>query len=86
MSPYLPARTISRPKNGFGIPVAKWLNNDFREIADEFFSESFIRKQGLFEYKAIHQLLSEHRNHTADRRKELWTIFMFQWWWQKYFA
>jgi asparagine synthase (glutamine-hydrolysing) len=86
MAPYLPARTISRPKKGFGIPVAKWLNSDFRALADELFGESFLRRQGLFEFAHIHKLLEEHRSQTADRRKELWTIFMFQCWWQKYFA
>jgi asparagine synthase (glutamine-hydrolysing) len=86
MAPYLPSRTISRPKKGFGIPVAKWLNKDFREIADELFSESFVKRQGLFEYSHINSLLTEHRSKAADRRKELWTLFMFQWWWQKYFA
>jgi asparagine synthase (glutamine-hydrolysing) len=86
MTPYLPARTISRPKKGFGIPVAKWLNNEFRDIADELFSENFIRKQGLFEYSEISKILATHRSQSADRRKELWTLFMFQRWWQKYFA
>jgi len=86
MAPYLPSRTISRPKKGFGIPVAKWLNKDFREVADELFSESFVKRQGLFEYSHINSLLTEHRSKVADRRKELWTLFMFQWWWQKYFA
>ncbi len=86
MAPFLPARTISRPKKGFGIPVAKWLNNDFRAVADELFSESFVKRQGLFEYSHINSLLTQHRSKVADRRKELWTLFMFQWWWQKYFA
>ncbi len=86
MSPHLPSRTISRPKKGFGIPVAKWLNNEFRDMADEFFGEQFIAKQGLFEYSHIKQMLSDHRSQSADRRKELWTIFMFQRWWHKYFA
>jgi asparagine synthase (glutamine-hydrolysing) len=66
--------------------VAKWLNKDFREVADELFSESFVKRQGLFEYSHINSLLTEHRSKVADRRKELWTLFMFQWWWQKYFA
>jgi asparagine synthase (glutamine-hydrolysing) len=86
IAPYLPHRTIHRPKKGFGIPVAKWLNKDFRHLVDEMLGESFIQKQGLFEYEYINGLLSEHRQNQADRRKELWTLLMFQWWWRKYFA
>jgi asparagine synthase (glutamine-hydrolysing) len=86
VAPYLPASTVNRPKKGFGIPVAKWLNSNFCSWVDELLSESFISRQGLFEYSEINSLLQEHRRQQADRRKELWTLFMFQCWWQKYFA
>ncbi len=86
IAPYLPQRTINRPKKGFGIPVAKWLNKDFRSHVDELLGQAFISKQGLFEWPYINHLLSEHRQNVVDRRKELWTLLMFQWWWRKYFS
>jgi asparagine synthase (glutamine-hydrolysing) len=86
ISPYLPASTISRPKKGFGIPVAKWLRSDFKPLVDEMLSAEFIRRQGLFEYGYISDLLDQHNSGSVDRRKELWTLFMFQWWWRKFFG
>jgi asparagine synthase (glutamine-hydrolysing) len=86
VTPYLPHRTINRPKKGFGIPVAKWLNKDFKPIVDELFSDKFIVQQGLFEKEYVRNLLSEHRSGSIDRRKELWTLFMFQQFWRKYFS
>jgi asparagine synthase (glutamine-hydrolysing) len=85
VAPYLPARTIKRPKKGFGIPVAKWLNNDFKPLLDEFFSREFIAAQGIFQYPYIERLRTEHANGSKDRRKELWTLLMFQWWYSKFF-
>lgn len=83
---YLPESILNRPKKGFGIPTAKWLNKELASIVDELFSEKFVRQQGIFQYEQVKQLLDEHRSLRFDRRKELWTLMMFQWWWQKYFA
>ena len=85
MAPYLPAQTINRPKKGFGIPVAKWLKGDFKPIVDQFLCESFIKKQGVFQWKYVSNLLLEHERGYKDRRKELWTLLMFQWWYSKFF-
>jgi asparagine synthase (glutamine-hydrolysing) len=86
ISPYLPPATISRPKKGFGIPVAKWLRSDFKPLVDELLSRDFIEKQGLFDANYVHTLLEQHDSCRVDRRKELWTLFMFQWWWRKFFG
>lgn len=84
--PYLPSRTINRPKKGFGIPVAKWLNNDFKPLLDEYLCQSYVNKQGIFQWDYIKQLRAEHEHGHKDRRKELWTLLMFQWWYNKFFV
>lgn len=86
VSPLLPEAIMKRPKKGFGIPVAKWLRKEFKPIVDELLSEEFIKKQGIFEWKYIERLLDEHESSRFDRRKQLWTLFMFQWWWRKFLA
>lgn len=85
VTPFLPESIIKRPKKGFGIPVAKWLRSDFKPLVDEVLSKSFIEKQGLFHHAYVSDLLRQHQDGQADRRKELWTLFMFQWWWRKFF-
>jgi asparagine synthase (glutamine-hydrolysing) len=86
MEPYLPDRTLHRPKKGFGIPVAKWIRNEFKPVVDELLSERFIKNQGIFLWPYVKQLLEQHNRGNKDRRKELWTLLMFQWWWRKFFA
>jgi len=85
IAPYLPESIIKRPKKGFGIPVAKWLRSDFKPLLDELLSDSYIEKQGLFDYAYVSEIKRQHESGQADRRKELWTLFMFQWWWRKFF-
>jgi asparagine synthase (glutamine-hydrolysing) len=86
VTPYLPEYIMKRPKKGFGIPVGKWIRQEFRPVVDELLSESFIKSQGIFNWPYINNLLNEHMSQRVDRRKELWTILMFQWWWRKFFA
>lgn len=86
VTPYLPEDILKRPKKGFGIPVAKWLQKDFRPLINELLGEKFVRSQGIFNEEALNALVSEHMNFKKDRRKELWTLLMFQMWWQKYFV
>lgn len=85
-APYLPESILKRPKKGFGIPVGRWLNHEFKPLVDELLSESFVKRQGLFEWSYIKRLRGEHEESRYDRRKELWTLFMFQWWWRKFLA
>lgn len=82
----LPEAILKRPKKGFGIPVARWLCNEFKSVVDELLSENFVQKQGIFNGQYVQTLLSDHRQGRFDRRKELWTILMFQWWWRKFFV
>ena len=82
---YLPEKIVKRPKKGFGIPVGKWIKDEFKPVVDELLSESFIRRQSLFNWSYVSQMLQEHNQGRVDRRKELWTLLMFQWWWRKFF-
>jgi len=86
VAPYLPEYIMKRPKKGFGIPVAKWLRQEFRPVVDELLCQSFVEKQGIFKWEYIQAMLDQHMSMRADRRKELWTLLMFQWWWRKFFA
>ncbi len=83
---YLPESIVERPKKGFGIPVARWLQSDLKPLVDKLLSREYIGEQNIFQWNAVSGLLDDHMNKRADRRKELWTMLMFQCWWDKYFA
>lgn len=82
----VPQDILTRPKKGFGIPVAKWFRHDLRELVLDTFSESRVRQQGLFNPRTIRRLLEEHLCGRKDHRKQLWTLFMFQLWFDRYAA
>ncbi len=80
----LPSNIINRPKKGFNMPVAYWLNTDLRPLLMDMNSQTFIKEQGLFNQKYIDTLISEHFSRQKDNRKLLWTILMFQVWYKNY--
>lgn len=84
-APLLPERILKRPKKGFGIPISRWMKHEFKPLLNELLSPSYIKKQEMFEWSYIEHLMLEHNSGEHDRRKQLWTLLMFQKWWQKFF-
>jgi asparagine synthase (glutamine-hydrolysing) len=84
MAPKLPPDIINRGKKGFGIPVAKWFRNELRDLVADTFSETRVRQQGIFNEREISRLWQEHQSSRKDNRKQLWTLFMFQLWFDKW--
>lgn len=82
----LPKKIVNRPKKGFGIPVAKWIKGDLKQFVLDKFNYSKIEKQQIFNYTYIEQLLNEHFSGKKDNRKPIWTLLIFQMWYEKYIS
>jgi asparagine synthase (glutamine-hydrolysing) len=76
----LPPRIVSRPKKGFGIPIASWINGDLADTVDEELSARRLERTGVFEPRFVQSLLREHRSGIKNNRKLLWTTLVFQRW------
>jgi asparagine synthase (glutamine-hydrolysing) len=76
----LPASILARPKKGFGMPVAQWLQQGLRPLVRETLSPDRLRRQGIFSPSYVTGLLAEHESGRADHRKLLWTLLMFELW------
>jgi asparagine synthase (glutamine-hydrolysing) len=78
----LPPDILRRRKKGFGIPVAKWFRNELRGLLLDSLSESRIRRQGIFNPAEITRLVNGHLRGSQDNRKQLWTLFIFELWFE----
>ena len=76
----VPDEILSRPKKGFGIPVAAWIRGPLRPLFEELFSDRELGASGLFEPRYAQAMLQRHLRGEADLRKPLWTLAMFQLW------
>jgi asparagine synthase (glutamine-hydrolysing) len=85
MAGILPPKIINRGKKGFNIPVAKWICGDLKELIMDTFNPEHIKRQGLFNSQYIQKLLNDHIAGKTDHRKLLWTLLVFELWYDKYF-
>jgi asparagine synthase (glutamine-hydrolysing) len=82
----LPPSILRRPKKGFGMPVAAWLNGALRPLVHDLLGETAVRQAGLFEPREVQRLLDQHGRMERDNRKQLWTLLVFELWRREHIA
>lgn len=81
---YVPKELLDRPKQGFGIPMDKWLKNDLNGLLQKYLSESNIKAQGIFDEKYVNKSLEEYLSGKSDSAHKFWFLLMFQMWYEKW--
>jgi len=81
---YIPKDMMDRPKMGFAIPIAEWLQNDLKHLVDQYINEDLIKSQKLFDWAIVgdikHQFLSGKKEYDV----KMWYFLMFQMWYEKW--
>ena len=80
----LPPHILHRRKRGFAIPIGTWLQHDLRSFMRETLSKEQLARSGVFEERVVERLMNEHEQGRADHRKKLWTILVFQLWYERW--
>ena len=81
---YIPAQMMNRPKMGFGIPIATWLQNELKPLVNYYFEESFVTKQNIFKLKEIQRIYQSFYQGKIERAEKIWYLLMFQMWYDKW--
>lgn len=81
---YIPENLLNRPKMGFAIPIAAWLNNDLKPYLDEFLDEKRIKAQGIFNPVAVSKLKAQFFGGKKEYDVKIWYLLMFQMWYDKW--
>jgi asparagine synthase (glutamine-hydrolysing) len=77
---YIPQNFIDRPKQGFAVPIAKWLRGPMRAWAEDLLNEARLKEEGFLDVERVRSewrsLLYGSRTHEA----KVWSILMFESW------
>ncbi len=76
----LPDEILDRRKQGFSMPVARWLRGPLRPLLEDTLDARRLEEEGLFRPAAVRALVDAHLAGAADHRKPLWTLITFQLW------
>ena len=83
-SPLLPPDILYRKKMGFSVPLAYWLRNELKSTAEEKLFHSDSGLSNYFKPTEIKNIWLEHQQQIKDHSATLWSLLMFEFWWQKY--
>ena len=84
VEPLLPKNILQRPKKGFGIPIAEWLKGRLNPLMHDLLAPDRLKNQGLFDEKYVQKLIREHETSVASHHKQLWTLLVFQLWFDNF--
>lgn len=78
---YVPAKFFDRPKQGFAIPLEKWLNKELLFLIEDFLSEKVIKKFNYVDYNYVKKLKEDFlKNKQSYLYNRLWLLIVLHKW------
>ncbi len=77
---WLPDAVLDGPKQGFELPVARWLRGDLGPFAREVLLDPASAGRGWLRPAALETLLDQHRDGEADHGRKLWALLALELW------
>lgn len=77
---YLPSGIVGRSKMGFGVPLAQWFRNQWRDLARDALFDGECIRQELFRSDGLQQLFDDHQQNRADHSYTLFMILILELW------
>lgn len=77
---YLPVEAIDRPKQGFSVPMDRWMRTDLRKLVTETLGDDRTRRRGWLDMAGVSRTLAEHQAGQAERGASLWGLLVLELW------
>jgi asparagine synthase (glutamine-hydrolysing) len=77
---HLPQELFERPKWGFSIPTAHWLQNELRPSLEEYTSKAMLDKYGFVNYKEVEDVKQRFFKGESYLYNRLFLIMMLHMW------
>jgi asparagine synthase (glutamine-hydrolysing) len=81
----LPTEILTRPKQGFGVPIKHWFRSELTSYAHDLLDSSRARQRGIFDQQFIRNLLQSHASARMINHSEaIWALLCLELWFQVY--
>lgn len=84
LRPRVPEALLSRPKQGFAMPVSQWLRGPLESWAADLLDADRLRRQGILRPEPVRALWDAHVQGRRDHHAALWNLLMFQAWYDRW--
>jgi asparagine synthase (glutamine-hydrolysing) len=75
----MPPENLARRKQGFGVPIGRWLRRDLRPMLDDIVLSTSALKRGYLRPEAVRTMVDEHLR-GVDHSHRLWSLLMLELW------
>lgn len=76
----VPDAILNGPKQGFMIPLARWLREDLREMAHDVLADDAIRRRGYVTPAYVRWLMEEHQSGRRNCADQLYALMVLELW------
>lgn len=80
----LPREIIDRPKMGFAMPVAQWINRDWKDMSEELILGQRAAQRNIFNKVYVRHIFDEHRRSRRNNSYIIWTLMILEMWYRRY--
>ena len=80
----VPDEVLNARKRGFILPLRDWTRGPLRERILDTLSPTRLREHGLFSEQVSKHLLQPHMRARRDFTRQVWMLFMFQLWYDRF--
>jgi asparagine synthase (glutamine-hydrolysing) len=84
IGPWMPEGHLSRPKQGFSVPMATWLKGPLRPMLSDLVTSREWRESPWLNHSAVRKLVDEHLAGKQNHEVRLWAIVCFREWERQY--
>jgi asparagine synthase (glutamine-hydrolysing) len=77
--PWLPDSILDRPKQGFGVPLGRWLRGELRSLPEDVLLDPAAVERGILDPGGVRRLVDEHRQ-GRPREQQLWALISLELW------
>lgn len=82
---YVPRAYLDRPKQGFSIPMQRWLG-EMRQLLDQYLDPRLIAAQGVLDARLVDRALAHFRAGDCLAWRRVWSLLAFQMWYARWMS
>ncbi len=84
MKDRLPPDLLTRPKSGFGIPLAGWFRKELRPLLEDTLLSAKFLGRDIVSPAFLRTMIAEHQSGRRDNAQWLWWLLMLELWFEEY--
>ncbi|MGN1173952.1 MAG: asparagine synthase (glutamine-hydrolyzing) [Roseburia sp.] len=88
---YIPKELMDRPKQGFAVPIEKWLRNELKDELLSYVDREYLMKQNIFKANETRKFVYDFvengdggKNTGKNYAGFVWSYYIFQKWYEYY--